>query len=68
MVTTKPTNKQPRAVCHTIEFIVAKNILITRLTIKREMFPIVQAWGENNTVNGLWSSWLNLKRGCLFLN
>ena len=30
----------------------------------------MQAWGciINTTVSGLWSSWLNLKLGCLFLD
>ena len=44
LVTIKPTNKQPGhgAVCHTTNsFIVANNILITRLPVNIEMFTIV---------------------------
>jgi len=45
LVTTKPTHKQPGAVCHTTEsFFVDKNILITRLPINKEMFTIVHWW------------------------
>ena len=41
LVTTKPRNKQPGAVCHTTLFFVDKNILITRLPVNKEMYTIV---------------------------